>query len=149
MQLTDILGRIGGLQSIARELGVSESQAANGADALLPAILGGFKKQAQAQPAGLDGLGGVLGQLGGGNLLDDVLSDEPTNDNRIRVELDVSGVDSRIQMKHGLTGSVEIEVEQTTPRAQRRPARMPCARGRRASRRRAKRRATRSACSSP
>ena len=82
MQLTDILGQIGGLQSIARELGVSESQAANGADALLPAILGGFKKQAQAQPAGLDGLGGVLGQLGGGNLLDDVLSDEPTNVNR-------------------------------------------------------------------
>ena len=82
MQLTDILGQIGGLQSIARELGVSESQAANGTDALLPAILGGFKKQAQAQPAGLDGLGGVLGQLGGGNLLDDVLSDQPTNVNR-------------------------------------------------------------------
>jgi hypothetical protein len=82
MQLTDILGQIGGLQSIARELGVSESQAANGADALLPAILGGFKKQAQEQPAGLDGLGGVLGQLGGGNLLDDVLSDQPTNVNR-------------------------------------------------------------------
>ena len=37
MQITDILGQIGGLQSIARELGVSESQAANGADALLPA----------------------------------------------------------------------------------------------------------------
>jgi hypothetical protein len=82
MQLTDILGQIGGLQSIARELGVSESQAANGADALLPAILGGFKKQAQEQPAGLDGLGGVLGQLGGGNLLDDVLSDQPTNVDR-------------------------------------------------------------------
>jgi hypothetical protein len=79
MQITDILAGMGGLQSMARELGVSEAQAANGADALLPAILGGFKKQAQAQPAGLDGLGGLLGQLGGGSLLDDVLSPQPTD----------------------------------------------------------------------
>jgi hypothetical protein len=79
MQITDILAGMGGLQSMARELGVSETQAASGADALLPAILGGFKKQAQAQPAGLDGLGGLLGQLGGGSLLDDVLSPQPTD----------------------------------------------------------------------
>ena len=49
------------------------------AGALLPAILGGFKKQAQAQPAGLDGLGGLLGQLGGGGLLDQVLAPQPTD----------------------------------------------------------------------
>lgn len=73
MQITDILAQMGGLQSMARELGVSESQATSGADALLPAILGGFKKQAQTQPGGLDGLGGLLGQLGGGNLFDDIL----------------------------------------------------------------------------
>ena len=79
MQLTDILAQMGGLQSIARELGISEAQAAGGAAALAPAILGGFKKQAQAQPTGLDGLGGLLGQLGGGGLLDDVLSPQPTN----------------------------------------------------------------------
>ena len=79
MQITEILAQMGGLQSMARELGVSETQAANGADALIPAILGGFKKQAQTQPAGLDGLGGVLGQLGGGGLLDDVLAPQPTN----------------------------------------------------------------------
>lgn len=79
MQITDVLAQMGGLQSIARELGVSESQAASGADALLPAILGGFKKQVQAQPSGLDGLGGLLGQLGGGGLLDNVLSPEPTD----------------------------------------------------------------------
>ena len=54
MQLTDILAQMGGLQAMARELGVSESQAASGAEALLPAILGGFKKQAQAQPSGLE-----------------------------------------------------------------------------------------------
>jgi hypothetical protein len=82
MEITDMLAQMGGLQSMARELGVSESQAATGAAALLPAILGGFKKQATAQPTGLEGLGGLLGQLGGGGLLDDVLSPQPTNVSR-------------------------------------------------------------------
>ena len=79
MQITDLLAQTGGLQSMARELGISEAQAAAGAAALLPAILGGFKKQAQAQPTGLEGLGGLLGQLGGGSLLDSVLSPQPTD----------------------------------------------------------------------
>jgi hypothetical protein len=79
MQITDILAQMGGLQSMARELGVSETQAASGAEALIPAILGGFKKQAQAQPTGLEGLGGLLGQLGGGGLLDNVLAPQPTD----------------------------------------------------------------------
>lgn len=78
MQINDLLSQMGGLQAMARELGVSESQVASGASALLPALLGGFKKQAQAQPAGLEGLGGLLGQLGGGSLLDQVLSPRPT-----------------------------------------------------------------------
>lgn len=82
MQLMDILNQAGGVQAIARELGVSESQAASGAAALLPAILGGFKKQAQTQPTGLEGLGGLLGQLGGGGLLDNVLGAQPTEVNR-------------------------------------------------------------------
>ncbi len=79
MQITEILAQMGGLQSMARELGVSESQVASGAEALVPAILGGFKHQAQAQPTGLEGLGGLLGQLGGGGLLDQVLAPQPTN----------------------------------------------------------------------
>ncbi len=79
MNFTDILAQAGGLQSVARDLGISETQAASGAEALLPAILGGMKKQAQAQPAGLEGLGGLLGQLGGGGLLDQVLSPQPTD----------------------------------------------------------------------
>ena len=79
MNLTDILAQAGGLQSVARDLGVSEDQVETGAAALLPAILGGMKKQAQAQPAGLEGLGGLLGQLGGGGLLDQVLSPKPTD----------------------------------------------------------------------
>jgi hypothetical protein len=82
MQITDILAQAGGLQSMARELGVSESQAAQGAEALVPAILGGFRKQADAQPAGLEGLGGLLGKLGGGGLLDNVLSPQPTDVSR-------------------------------------------------------------------
>jgi hypothetical protein len=81
MEITDILAQMGGLQSMAKELGVSEKQVASGAAALLPAILGGFKKQAKAQPTGLEGLGGLLGQLGGGGLLDEVLGPQPTNVN--------------------------------------------------------------------
>ncbi len=79
MQITDILAQMGGLQSMAQELGVDEAQAASGAEALIPAILGGFKKQAQTQPTGLDGLGGLLGQLGGGSLLDQVLAPQATD----------------------------------------------------------------------
>jgi hypothetical protein len=71
---------MGGIQSMARELGVSESQATAGAAALLPALLGGFKKQ--AQPTGIEGLAGMLGKLGGGGLLDDVLAPQPTNVSR-------------------------------------------------------------------
>jgi hypothetical protein len=82
MQAMDLLSQVGGLQAMARELGVSESEAATGAQALIPAILGGFKKQAQAQPSGLEGLGSLLGQLGGGSLLDNVLSPQPTDVSR-------------------------------------------------------------------
>lgn len=80
MNLTDILAQAGGIESMAKELGISPAMAKQGADALLPAILGGFKKQAQsgggADPLG--GLGGLLGQLGGGGLLDSVLGSQPT-----------------------------------------------------------------------
>ena len=79
MQITDILNQTGGLQSIARELGISESEAASGAAALAPAILGGFQNQAQNQPGGVEGLGGLLGQLGGGGLMDDVVQPQPTD----------------------------------------------------------------------
>lgn len=88
MQLTQILAQMGGLQAMARELGVNEQQAASGAEALLPALLGGFKKQAAGgagAPAGLGGLGGLLGQLGamgGGGLMDEVLSPQPTDVSR-------------------------------------------------------------------
>ena len=82
MQITEILSALGGTQSMARELGVSEAQARSGVEALLPAILGGFKKQAQAQPSGLDGLLNTVSGLGGGSLMDEVLAPRPTNLNQ-------------------------------------------------------------------
>ena len=82
MNITDILAQMGGVQSMSQELGTSETQAASGAAALIPAILGGLKKQAQSQPSGTEGLSDLLGQLGGGDLLDDVLAPQPTNVSR-------------------------------------------------------------------
>lgn len=82
MSILDILQQSGGIETMARELGVNESVAQAGAAALLPSILGGFKKTTQAQPSGLDGLGGLLGQLGGGGLLDSVLRPQPTPVNK-------------------------------------------------------------------
>lgn len=78
MDMMEVLKQSGAIGTVAQQLGVNEQIAQAGAAALLPAILGGFKKTAQAQPSGLEGLGGLLGQLGGGGLLDSVLSPEPT-----------------------------------------------------------------------
>ena len=82
MNLTEMLSTLGGTQSMARELGISEAQAKSGAEALLPAILGGFKKQAQAQPTGLEGLLNTVSGLGGGSLMDEVLAPRATDLNR-------------------------------------------------------------------
>lgn len=79
MQLSDILNQTGGLQSMARELGISEGEASSAAAALAPAIVGGLQKQAEAHPQGVSGLGGLLNQLGGGGLLDSVLAPSPTD----------------------------------------------------------------------
>ena len=79
MQLQDILKQTGGLQSIARELNISEADAAKAAAALAPTVLGGFRKQAESHPQGIDGFSGLLNQLGGGGMLDSVLSANPTD----------------------------------------------------------------------
>jgi hypothetical protein len=79
MNVNDLLAQMGGLTSLSKELGLTEEQAAGGAAALLPAIMGGFRKEAEAQPDGLAGLGSLLGALGGGGLLDDVLAPRPTD----------------------------------------------------------------------
>jgi hypothetical protein len=78
VDIASILQQSGAIGSIAQQLGVNEQVAQMGAEALLPSILGGFKKTAQAQPSGIEGLGGLLGQLGGGGLFDSVVAPEPT-----------------------------------------------------------------------
>ena len=67
MSIADILKQTGALDSISNQLGIPPSVAQAGADALLPAILGGFQKQ------GEPGLGGLLDALGG-NTQDDTQS---------------------------------------------------------------------------
>jgi hypothetical protein len=82
MQSFDIFSQTGGLQNMAQELGASEDQVQTGASALMPAIFGGFRKQAESHPQGVEGLGGMLSGLGGGGLLDNVLSPQPTDVSR-------------------------------------------------------------------
>lgn len=60
MNIGEVLKQSGALDSIARQIGVDPAVAQAGADALLPAILGGFQKQDET------GLGGLLNSLGGG-----------------------------------------------------------------------------------
>ena len=76
MDIAQILAQTGALDSAAQQLGIDRQTAAAGAAVLLPAILGGFKGQAQSQ--GTSGFGGLLQQLGGGGLLDAVIGTQTT-----------------------------------------------------------------------
>ncbi|WP_326524562.1 DUF937 domain-containing protein [Sphingomonas sp.] len=76
MDIQQMLNSNGTVSAVARELGVDQSTAASGVQALLPAILGGFGKQGES--GGLDALGGLIGGLGGGGLLDAVTGDQAT-----------------------------------------------------------------------
>lgn len=78
MDIASILAQSGALDSAARELGISPQVASAGAAILLPAILGGFKSQATTSPTGLEGLGGLLQQMGGTDLLGAVVGAQPT-----------------------------------------------------------------------
>lgn len=78
MDIAAMLAQSGALESAAREMGIDPATASAGAAALLPSILGGFKSQAQAAPGGLEGFGAILGQMGGGGLLDAVVGAQPT-----------------------------------------------------------------------
>lgn len=63
MQITEILAQMGGLQSIAKKLGVSETQATSAAEA------GG----SQGSPASSVGLASMMDLNGDGNPLDDIM----------------------------------------------------------------------------
>ncbi len=86
MDLMNVLLQTGGVEAIAKQLGVPPAMAEMGAKALLPAVVGGFNKQAAAPAAasegGLGGLINILGGLGGGGLATNVLGDEPTDINK-------------------------------------------------------------------
>jgi hypothetical protein len=76
MSMLDALMQAGAANSISRDLGVDQQTAQSGLAALLPAVMGGMQNQAQAQS---QGLGGLAGMLGGGGLMDNVLSPQPTD----------------------------------------------------------------------
>jgi hypothetical protein len=104
----DILHDVGGLRAIAQELGISESQAAAGVNALSPAILGGMKRHTQSHSSGLDGLLATIEQPGGASLPDGVLgppANEPGTWQR------VVGTDLRLtrrQSNGGATGCSQL-----------------------------------------
>ena len=79
MDLMNALAQAGGVDAISRELGVDQTTAQNGLQALLPAVTDGMRGQASASPQGFGGLGSILAGLGGGGLLSNVLAPEPTN----------------------------------------------------------------------
>lgn len=82
LDLMEMLRRSGGLDAVSKQLGVPPAVAAAGADALLPAILGGFRKHADGAGGGEGGLGsliGMLGTLGGGALAANVLGPDQTD----------------------------------------------------------------------
>ncbi len=79
MDLMNALAQAGGVEAISRELGIDQATAQSGMSALLPAVADGMRGQA-AGPQGFGGLGAILGQLGGGGLLSNVLGTErPTS----------------------------------------------------------------------
>ena len=78
MSMLDALLQQGAAGAVSRDLGVDQQTAQTGIAALLPAVLGGMQNHAGAQPQGLGGLAGMLGGLGGGGLLENALSPQPT-----------------------------------------------------------------------
>ena len=72
----------GALDALASQLGVPHDEARRGAEALMPSVLAGMGSQLGGAPgngtvAG-GGLEGLIGQLGGGQLADNVVGPAPT-----------------------------------------------------------------------
>lgn len=78
MNPTDILKGSGGIEAIARQLGISPQEAERGASALLPSILEGFGHRTGGDAGGSQRIEDALEQLGGGGLADNVIGPEPT-----------------------------------------------------------------------
>ncbi len=78
MDIASMLAQSGALSSAARELGIDQQTASTGAAALLPAILGGFQRQAETG-GGAGAIEAMLGGMGGPMLAESVVGDQPTN----------------------------------------------------------------------
>lgn len=91
MNIQEMLQQTNAVGAISRELGIDPATAEAGAAALMPQILSGFQQPAAAAapastgeaapPQAFGGLGDLLGtisSMGGGALLDNVTSNEPT-----------------------------------------------------------------------
>jgi len=91
MNIQDMLQQTNAVGAISRELGIDPATAQAGAAALMPQILSGFQQPAApvalaatgdtAEAQAFGGLGGLLStitSMGGGALLDNVTSKEPT-----------------------------------------------------------------------
>lgn len=86
MDLPSAFESNGGVDAVSRDLGVDRQTASKGIGALLPSVLEGIRGQAKGgadtgAPAagGIGGLLSMLGSLGGGGLLNNVLGSEPTD----------------------------------------------------------------------
>lgn len=81
----DMLRRSGGINAVANQLGIPPAAAMTGTEALIPAIIGGFRKTSEASGGGEAGLGAMvtmLGGLGGGALAANVLGPDETDISR-------------------------------------------------------------------
>lgn len=82
MDVLDMLRRSGGINAVANQLGIAPATAMAGTEALVPAIIGGFRKSTEASGGGETGLGALvtmLGGLGGGALAANVLGPDATD----------------------------------------------------------------------
>lgn len=71
MDMLETLRRTGGLEAMSRQLDVTPPQSAAGAEALLPLILGGFKRYCRKAGPGAEGLPvlvSMLNELGDGQM---------------------------------------------------------------------------------
>ena len=85
MDIGQALQQSGAIDAISRELGVDPQKVAAGANALIPSIVAGMKNPtapSSQQPGsgggGLDGVIKTVSELGGGQLLEHVVSSQPT-----------------------------------------------------------------------
>lgn len=82
LDVLEMLRRSGGINAVANQLGIPPATALAGTEALVPAIIGGFRKSTETSGGGEAGLGALvtmLGGLGGGALAANVLGPDETD----------------------------------------------------------------------